>query len=966
MQVGGSTLELRVPPVRGPEPPGDATGSGGVSEDRPARRRRLVTLVPLAAVIVVAAVMVTRGAPAYLAIGLLLTAVTTAVSLQAGRHPRTVQAPACGLDPAQVALLVAGLAAEAPTRLAGELAVPERAGLRAANEADRYRLDDGGLPGQTVLVGTEGMLVAPQGDGEWREVAHTAGTARWAAAQLELARRTREDGRGAAPVLVWPGGGLPPPTSAVVLMARRRAGVSARWLRAIERALGAGSCAGDLRSLLGSPSIADVVAAWERAPGGLAVPLGRAPEATLDLLQDGPHALVAGTTGSGKSELLQAWVLALASRHPPRDLAFLLVDYKGGATFTQAGRIPHCVGLLTDLDPAGSRRAISALRHELRRRERVLQETGARDLSQHRAAGGRLGRLVVVVDELRALVEDDEERLADLVAVATLGRSLGVHLVLATQRPGGVVTGQLRANLTLRICLRVLESGDALDVVGSARPASFTGPGQAMLGNRAQCQLGWLPGEAARELTDVIVGAADRVRRRRRAELLHTCRPWLPPLPEAPEAGSGTGPLLLDRPEIPAHEVWLPGPGHLLVTGPPRSGRTTALGALAAHAATDASSPVGCHVLSREGWGDEGLGTVAGCDEPDLQARLLAHVAAGGDPAATVVVDDAEQVIASIDQATGPGTGTDLLGALLATRRPGRVLLGASSPHRWAPGAAHHLALGIRDAAAAAALGVARRLVEPRPLPGRGVLLSGGEQVLAQVVPAPAPRPQGRASDPGGPARLDRPAGVLRLRPLPETVTLRRLRASVREAPRREAPHTSRHELHPVRVPIGLGYAGVLDLELPDRGGLLVVGPPGSGRTNVLRLLASSCRELGLLVHQAAPGDVPELSGPGAAVDSVVFVDETEGLTAEETERLRGALRGRCVVVTTPSTLTSDFRGLVAAVRDSGRMLALGGFAPGRVRPPPGHLPPGRGLVIAAGRMEPVQVAHLPERGLPP
>jgi S-DNA-T family DNA segregation ATPase FtsK/SpoIIIE len=199
----------------------------------------------------------------------------------------------------------------------------------------------------------------------------------------------------------------------------------------------------------------------------------------LDLARHGPHALVAGTTGAGKSELLTALVCGLATTHPPDRVNLLLVDYKGGTAFGPLADLPHTAGVLTDLDEHLARRALSSLRAELRRREGVLRATGAPDLEayDHRRGPGDppLPRLVIVVDEFRVLAEELPELLTGLVRVAVVGRSLGVHLVLATQRPAGVVTAEIRANVNLRIALRVRDRMDSEDVV-DAPDAAFLPP----------------------------------------------------------------------------------------------------------------------------------------------------------------------------------------------------------------------------------------------------------------------------------------------------------------------------------------------------------------------------------------------------------------------------------------------------------------------------------------------------------
>ncbi|WP_268891268.1 FtsK/SpoIIIE domain-containing protein, partial [Agromyces humi] len=205
-----------------------------------------------------------------------------------------------------------------------------------------------------------------------------------------------------------------------------------------------------------------------RAPVGMA---GGGP-LELDLVERGPHAIVAGTTGSGKSEFLLAWIAAMARDHQPDRVAFLLVDFKGGAAFEPVRELPHVVGVVTDLDEAEAERAVLSLRAELRHREAVLHAERARDIAELRP-GVELSRLVIVVDEFQAMVERFPELGGVIADIAARGRSLGAHLILASQRPNGVVREQVTANCAIRISLRVMDTADSLAVVGSAAAASI-------------------------------------------------------------------------------------------------------------------------------------------------------------------------------------------------------------------------------------------------------------------------------------------------------------------------------------------------------------------------------------------------------------------------------------------------------------------------------------------------------------
>ncbi len=204
----------------------------------------------------------------------------------------------------------------------------------------------------------------------------------------------------------------------------------------------------------------------------------------LDLRTDGPHALVGGTTGAGKSEFLQTWILGMATAHSPQRVTFLFVDYKGGAAFADCVNLPHAVGLVTDLSAHLVQRALVSLNAELRHRERILNAKKAKDLLELERRGDPEcpPSLVIVVDEFAALVQEVPEFVDGVVNVAQRGRSLGLHLILATQRPAGVIKDNLRANTNLRVALRMADEDDSNDVVGSTLAATFDPglPGRAV------------------------------------------------------------------------------------------------------------------------------------------------------------------------------------------------------------------------------------------------------------------------------------------------------------------------------------------------------------------------------------------------------------------------------------------------------------------------------------------------------
>ena len=226
-----------------------------------------------------------------------------------------------------------------------------------------------------------------------------------------------------------------------------------------------------------------------RVSQGLAVPVGRGARGNrlLDFQTDGPHLLLAGTTGAGKSELLRSLTVALALSYPPDRINFLFVDFKGGSGLGPLTGLPHCVGMLTDLTSQELERSLVSLRAEIRLRERLLASVQAPDLASYRASqageDSPLPHLFLVIDEFRMLVEEAPEALRELMRIAAIGRSLGIHLIMATQRPQGALTADIRANVTTSIALRVQSEMESLDIINSKAAAgiSVDTPGRAYL-----------------------------------------------------------------------------------------------------------------------------------------------------------------------------------------------------------------------------------------------------------------------------------------------------------------------------------------------------------------------------------------------------------------------------------------------------------------------------------------------------
>ncbi|SDQ42689.1 DNA segregation ATPase FtsK/SpoIIIE, S-DNA-T family [Curtobacterium sp. UNCCL20] len=452
-----------------------------------------------------------------------------------------------------------------------------------------------------------------------------------------------------------------------------------------------GDLAGDAAAVVSRWAKNDsLTAEWQpgggRETGGIRAVVGQGPSEplALDLRVHGPHALVGGTTGSGKSEFLQTWIMGMATEYSPDRVTFLLVDYKGGAAFAECVGLPHTVGLVTDLNQHLVRRALTSLRAELRYREHLLGERGAKDLVtlEQRGDPAAPPSLVIVIDEFAALASEIPEFIDGVIDVAQRGRSLGLHLVMATQRPSGVIKDSLRANTNLRIALRVADPVDSEDVLGVAdaaffdpgtpgRAAAKIGPGRvldfqtAYLGGRSDDvvhepdvdvqDFPFEPGSvwpsttrAPRDTTrakDIERLAATIARAADDRSLAVPRKPWLDQLPDTIDVGalpaSDGSNLVIGTVDVPeaqqqtAFGIDLDVVGNLVVLGAGGSGKSAALRAVAVAASSVADRfPVQITALDFGGGGMSMLedlptvGTVISGPDDERITRLLADLEA--------------------------------------------------------------------------------------------------------------------------------------------------------------------------------------------------------------------------------------------------------------------------------------------------------------------------------------------------
>ena len=862
---------------------------------------------------------------------------------------------------------------------------------------------------------------------------------------------------------------------------------------------------------MGQPKAEELARRWKRPkPYGLRAPLGQTADGTfeLDLVSDGPHALVAGTSGAGKSELLQSLVASLAASYSPERLNFLFIDYKGGASSAEFRDLPHTVGYVTNLDDRLSMRALTSLRAELRRRMAIL-EGRAKDLSEMLAVAPAEAppSLVIVIDEFATLVKEIPDFMAGVVDVAQRGRSLGIHLVLATQRPAGAVNDQILANTNLRIALRVLDGVDSASVIDSKEAADIpvplrgrayarTGPRQLVAFQCAWSGAPFRPEEAARQVVvrpftlgpsyDAhrpgprrargVESSGRTLRRRRRTmpgdgsgdgtgdgtgggkgpthlqvlvaaaaqaardlELPPARRPWVEPLaevvllddlldPMTEQLAADPGRLvplgLGDAPESQAQEpavVDLEAGGGLVVFGTGGVGKTTALRTVAATVARQggpgAVQLFGLDFASRALLQLTALphcAAVATGDDPERVTRILTvlgqevsrrrHLLAEqhadsltalralrGEPVVPrliLLVDgygglqaafdrpDTYEWVGHFQRLVSEGRQVGIHAVIATDRRasfPGALLSAIST----------RMVLRMADPDEMSILGVPAKVAKGAELgAGRG-FLGATELQVACVSPDPTGAAQADAlSALGDDLRAASPAAVAPPLPeLAETVPIDGLG----------------EPSGPLRVPLAVADLTLDTVEVDlVRGHFVVSGPPQSGKSVALAVLAEGLRRderVQLMAVGAITSPLAELALwdevaferrkqsvlfeelgarletlEGGEVQVVLFVDEAADLddgAARLLEPLARLDALRLAVAVDPAALARGFSGWLGAIRRSRRLLLLQPESRGEVeqlagvkaRFRPGQLfPPGRGVFVADRSWALVQV----------
>lgn len=199
----------------------------------------------------------------------------------------------------------------------------------------------------------------------------------------------------------------------------------------------------------------------------------------------GPHGLVAGTTGSGKSELLQTYILSIATLYHPYEVSFVIIDFKGGGMVNQFKNLPHLLGAITNIDGKEINRSLKSIRAELQKRQRLFSEAEVNHIDKYikkyksGAVSIPIPHLVLIVDEFAELKSEQPDFMKELISAARIGRSLGVHLILATQKPHGQVDDQIWSNSRFKLCLKVQNQEDSNEVLKSPLAAEIKEPGRA-------------------------------------------------------------------------------------------------------------------------------------------------------------------------------------------------------------------------------------------------------------------------------------------------------------------------------------------------------------------------------------------------------------------------------------------------------------------------------------------------------
>ena len=249
-----------------------------------------------------------------------------------------------------------------------------------------------------------------------------------------------------------------------------------------------------LFELLGIFSVEDLdlKSRWEKSEvyRSMAAPLGvktKNEVVYLDIHEraHGPHGLVAGTTGSGKSEILQSYILSMVTLFHPYEVGFVIIDFKGGGMANQFAELPHLMGTITNIDGKQIQRSLLSIKAELLKRQNYFAQAEVNHIDKYiikyknKEVSQPLPHLIIIVDEFAELRAEFPDFMKELISAARIGRSLGVHLILATQKPSGQVNEQIWSNSRFKLCLKVQSPEDSNEMIKSPLAAEILEPGRA-------------------------------------------------------------------------------------------------------------------------------------------------------------------------------------------------------------------------------------------------------------------------------------------------------------------------------------------------------------------------------------------------------------------------------------------------------------------------------------------------------
>lgn len=738
----------------------------------------------------------------------------------------------------------------------------------------------------------------------------------------------------------------------------------------------------------------------------------------LSLSTHGPHFLCAGTTGSGKSQLLRTMLWSLALRNSPQRLSLILIDFKGGAGLGPLEELPHTSLFISDLETAALQRSLKYLRSDLTQREELFRSLGVSSYEDYLTVVNTQGaqpdypEVVLCIDEFRMLVDSFPDIMNEIMRIATVGRSLGYHLILATQRPQGAISQDIRANISTVLCLRVNSSQDSYNLlesdIASSLPASKPGRGfirdseNRLIQFQAPLLTGPYHAKSTASCSVSFALEGQTVARRKYAPLpdlaLSTfnrqlCQvfapssyaPVPPPLTPSPQHDIGPGHPSQFSVDLGAFEIpessyqgrfsWVPQDGPFLLAGSPVD-RTEQLQGTIRQALRKGYTVICCTAFER--YAQELRALFKGSGKIDIYSFkdfdfirfILADISQNFPSNTLLIIDGFDSFLESLVRY--PLSESHLLEILQQSAQHQLLVLGTSLTlprGKWNP-LFPHIALTASAVKTDPTRSNSKTYSAPSPgqfsLEGPVIATHGGPKVEAGTLcwPLDAPESNPQPSSYKEPHRSTAPLPQcsLRWKQLPEFCTTSEV--------------DTKNSEHRGRLVVGLNRQREAAFLPRPRGGFMSIsGPRGSGKTTCLKAIAT--------LNKAYPM-VYVPSSPDIGVNQV----------KEIIDRFHMKKRRPILLLDDVDRLSSDAQHLILAQKEQFEMVlvaytpwprwssspilsALNGTATGLVLQPevatdlafyPGHeipldlktlgqAPPGRGIVIDYSACYPIQVA---------